>query len=40
MKLPVAIKTVNDRTGRQTFYDVTDVRKTHKKYPRLKESGL
>uniref|UniRef100_A0A3P8UVQ1 Receptor protein-tyrosine kinase n=1 Tax=Cynoglossus semilaevis TaxID=244447 RepID=A0A3P8UVQ1_CYNSE len=24
VKLPVAIKTVNDRTGRQTFYDVTD----------------
>lgn len=26
VKLPVAIKTIHDRTGRQTFCDVTDVR--------------
>lgn len=27
MKLPVAIKVIHDRTGRQTFNDLTDVRK-------------
>lgn len=27
MKLPVAIKTINDRTGRQSFHELTDVRK-------------
>lgn len=27
MKLPVAIKTIHDRTGRQTFCELTDVRK-------------
>lgn len=27
VKLPVAIKTVHDRTGRQTFFDITEVRK-------------
>uniref|UniRef100_A0A3Q2XPY9 receptor protein-tyrosine kinase n=1 Tax=Hippocampus comes TaxID=109280 RepID=A0A3Q2XPY9_HIPCM len=27
VKLPVAIKTIHDRTGRQTFFEMTDVRK-------------
>ncbi len=27
VKLPVAIKTIHDRTGRQTFHELTDVRK-------------
>ncbi|XP_033994848.1 receptor tyrosine-protein kinase erbB-3a [Trematomus bernacchii] len=28
VKLPVAIKTINDRTGRQTFYELTDHMRT------------
>lgn len=28
VKIPVAIKTIQDRTGRQTFQEVTDVRYT------------
>ena len=28
VKIPVAIKTIQDRTGRQTFHDITDVRGT------------
>ena len=27
MKLPVAIKVIQDRSGRQTFNELTDVRK-------------
>ena len=28
VKIPVAIKTIQDRTDRQTFHDITDVRGT------------
>ena len=29
VKIPVAIKTIQDRSGRQTFTEITDVRHTH-----------
>lgn len=36
VKLPVAIKTIDDRSGRRTFSDVTDVRNITKNINVLK----